>query len=66
MGFYIRSGLWIDGLEILTSLGRKSGVYGNPLGGSGHTLIPPRGYNIAGVSGSCGAWLDGFQLLITR
>lgn len=66
LGFYLRAGLWIDGLEILTSLGRRSGIYGNPKGGSGHTLIPPRGYSIAGVSGSCGAWVDGFSLIITR
>ena len=35
MGFYLRAGLWIDGLQILTSLGRKSEIYGNPTGGSG-------------------------------
>jgi len=35
LGFYVRAGLWIDGIEILTSLGRKSGIYGNALGGSG-------------------------------
>ncbi|KAL9042920.1 MAG: hypothetical protein Q9180_000243 [Flavoplaca navasiana] len=66
MGFNLRSGLWIDGIEILTSLGRKSGMYGNPSGGSGSSLIPPRGYSIAGVSGSCAAWIDGFSLIITR
>ncbi|KAL1982447.1 hypothetical protein VTN96DRAFT_1294 [Rasamsonia emersonii] len=66
LGFYVRAGAWIDGIEILTSLGRKSGVYGNAKGGSGHTLIPPRGYSIAGVSGSCGPWVDGFSLIITR
>jgi hypothetical protein len=36
LGFYVRAGLWIDGIEILTSLGRKSGIYGNALGGSGY------------------------------
>ncbi|KAI4187566.1 MAG: hypothetical protein L6R41_002711 [Letrouitia leprolyta] len=66
MGFNLRSGLWVDGIEILTSLGRRSGMYGNPTGGSGSTLIPPRGYSIAGVSGSCAAWIDGFSLIITR
>lgn len=35
MGFTLRAGLWIDGLQILTSLGRKSEWYGNPTGGSG-------------------------------
>lgn len=31
-----------------------------------HTLIPPRGYSICGISGSCGPWVDGFSLIITR
>ena len=39
LGFYVRAGVWIDGLEILTSLGRRSGVYGNIGGGSGYDDI---------------------------
>lgn len=35
MGLYLRAGLWIDGIQILTSLGRRSQVYGNANGGSG-------------------------------
>jgi hypothetical protein len=35
LGFYVRAGLWIDGIDILTSTGRRSGVFGNPTGGSG-------------------------------
>jgi hypothetical protein len=35
LGFSLRAGLWIDGIQILTSLGRKSEWYGNPNGGSG-------------------------------
>ncbi|ESZ90655.1 hypothetical protein SBOR_8955 [Sclerotinia borealis F-4128] len=65
-GFYVRSGLWLDGIAIMTSLGRKSQVFGNPVGGSGHTLIPPRGYTIAGVYGSCASWIDGFGIILTR
>ncbi|KAF2870955.1 putative peptidase family-domain-containing protein [Massariosphaeria phaeospora] len=65
-GFSLRASLWIDGLQIITSLGRKSEWYGNAHGGSGHTLIPPRGYTIGGLSGSCAQWLDGFSLIITR
>jgi hypothetical protein len=38
LGFYVRAGLWIDGIEILTSLGRKSGVYGNAAGGTGYVF----------------------------
>ncbi|KAK3313912.1 putative peptidase family-domain-containing protein [Apodospora peruviana] len=63
-GFYIRAGAWIDGIQILTSLGRRSPVFGNAHGGSGHTLIPPRGYTICGVTGSCGTWVDGFSVII--
>lgn len=66
LGFALRAGLWIDGIQILTNLGRKSEWFGNAHGGSGHTLIPPRGYTIGGISGSSAAWLDGFQLIITR
>ncbi|KAK5721479.1 hypothetical protein LTR15_006067 [Elasticomyces elasticus] len=66
LGFYLRAGAWIDGVQILTSIGRRSAVYGNATGGSGHTLIPPRGYTIAGVYGSAGPWIDGFGLIITR
>jgi hypothetical protein len=38
LGFSLRAGLWIDGLQILTSLGRKSEWYGNADGGSGYVL----------------------------
>lgn len=31
-----------------------------------HTLIPPRGYSIAGIYGTCGQWVDGLGLIITR
>ena len=34
-GFYVRAGVWVDGIEVLTSLGRRSGVFGNAMGGSG-------------------------------
>jgi hypothetical protein len=64
LGFYVRAGHWIDAIEILTSLGRKSGLFGNASGGSGYNLIPPLGYKIAGLTGSCGAWIDGLSLII--
>jgi hypothetical protein len=31
-----------------------------------HTLIPPRGYTICGVTGSCAAWVDGFSVIIVK
>ncbi|KAK9772725.1 hypothetical protein AB5N19_14265 [Seiridium cardinale] len=65
-GFVVRSGFWIDGIQVLTSMGRKSPMYGNAHGGSSHTLLPPRGYTVCGVSGSCAGWVDGFSVIITR
>jgi hypothetical protein len=35
-GFYLRAGLWIDGIQILTSKGRRSPVFGNSTGGGGY------------------------------
>jgi hypothetical protein len=35
IGFYVRAGAWIDGIQILTSTGRRSEVFGNATGGSG-------------------------------
>ncbi|CAJ2508565.1 Uu.00g135910.m01.CDS01 [Anthostomella pinea] len=65
-GFYVRSGFWIDAIQVWTSLGRKSPVYGNVNGGSPHTLLPPPGFRVCGVTGSSAAWVDGFSLIITR
>lgn len=66
LGFNIRGGAWIDGIQILTTHGRKSEFYGNATGGSAHALIPPSPYKICGMSGTCGQWVDGFSLIITR
>ncbi|KAI0474980.1 putative peptidase family-domain-containing protein [Xylariaceae sp. FL0804] len=65
-GFFVRSGAWIDAIQVWTSLGRKSPLYGNVHGGSPHSLLPPPGFRVCGVSGSCGAWVDGFSLIIAR
>ncbi|VBB81360.1 Putative zinc metalloproteinase [Podospora comata] len=65
-GFFVRSGFWVDAIQVLTSLGRRSPLFGNAHGGDAHTLIPPRGYNICGVTGSCGSWVDGFSVIVTR
>ena len=35
IGFYVRAGFWIDGIQILTSTGRRSQIFGNATGGSG-------------------------------
>lgn len=35
IGFHVRAGFWIDGIQILTSTGRRSEIFGNATGGSG-------------------------------
>lgn len=35
LGFYVRAGFWIDAVQILTTTGRRSEVFGNANGGSG-------------------------------
>ncbi len=39
-GFHVLAGFWIDGIQILTSTGRKSEIYGNTQGGSGYVTSP--------------------------
>ncbi|KAM3521394.1 hypothetical protein MY4038_009054 [Beauveria bassiana] len=65
-GFTIKGGSAINGLQVLTSLGRKSRVFGNPYGGSSHTILPPRGYTICGVSGTHRSQLDSISAVVTR
>ncbi|KAJ1325566.1 putative peptidase family [Microdochium nivale] len=65
-GFFVRSGAWIDAIQVFTSMGRKSPIYGNANGGSARTLLAPRGYTVCGVSGSAGQWMDGFAVVITH
>ena len=36
LGFYVRAGLWIDGIQIMTTTGRRSPVFGKPNGGEGY------------------------------
>ena len=35
LGYYLRAGAWIDGIQILTNMGRRSEIFGNATGGSG-------------------------------
>ena len=49
-GFYVRAGLWIDGIQILTSLGRRSGIYGNAQGGSGYARTGCSCMGLANIS----------------
>lgn len=56
---------YVDPVSLPKLTKRTCGLFANQDDCS-HTLIPPRGYNICGVTGSCGAWVDGFSVIITR
>jgi len=40
-GFSVRAGAWIDAIQVLTSRGRRSPLYGNVQGGSAYASILP-------------------------
>lgn len=54
----LRTGQWIDAIEIITNTGRSSGMLGNSRGGGECLVEAPSGYEIAGLFGSCGQWCD--------
>ena len=57
--FHVRSGWWIDGIQVETSLNRKSPMYGNPDGGNLSTLdCPNEKSRIVGMYCWVGKWLD--------
>ncbi|ODQ56121.1 hypothetical protein SAICODRAFT_86701 [Saitoella complicata NRRL Y-17804] len=60
--FVVRSGVWVDGVEVFTNWGRRSGWFGGG-GGSLHEVRCPEGYVIVGMWGSLGQWLDGIGVL---
>ncbi|KAJ2866054.1 hypothetical protein GGI22_001372 [Coemansia erecta] len=61
----VRSGWWIDGLEVVTAKGRSSGWKGGN-GGSKHVLKPPVGYGWMGLSGSGAGWLDSLTMFYSK
>ncbi|KAK6359563.1 hypothetical protein TWF696_000716 [Orbilia brochopaga] len=63
LGFSVRSGFWVDGCDVLTTLGRRSPFFGNSDGGTHYTMIPPRGHQIVGIAGSVGQHVDSFSIL---
>ena len=62
-GFNIRCGQWIDAVQIITSHGRVTDMFGNKTGGSLAELIPPTGQYILGVYGRVGRWVDGIGII---
>ncbi|KAJ2717093.1 hypothetical protein H4R19_000178 [Coemansia spiralis] len=57
----VNCGCWIDGLEFVTVLGRRSGWKGGS-GGGRVVLAPPPGYSWMGLSGSGAGWLDSLTM----
>lgn len=60
--FHVRNGAWIDGIQIETNK-RKSPFYGNASGGHMTTLEVPHGFEIIGMYGYVGSWLDGLGII---
>ena len=57
IGFGVRSGAWIDALQIITNK-RQSQWFGNTEGGSPHKLMPPNNdYRICGIYGEINQWV---------
>ncbi|KDN48442.1 hypothetical protein K437DRAFT_234275 [Tilletiaria anomala UBC 951] len=59
----VRSGLWLDAINIILSSGRQSGWRGGE-GGNLRTLQPPRGSNTVGLYGSSSQWIHTLGLLL--
>jgi len=64
--FILRSGAWVDGLQVVTNTGRSSPFCGNNNGGSQGVLDAPQGYEIIGITGSVGNWVNSIGVLYTR
>ncbi|CCH59410.1 hypothetical protein TBLA_0B05840 [Henningerozyma blattae CBS 6284] len=62
-GFNLRKGVWIDAIQILTSHGRITSMFGNATGGSGGELNPPQGQYILGLYGRVGQWVDAMGIV---
>ncbi|KAM3160809.1 Jacalin-type lectin domain-containing protein [Lachancea thermotolerans] len=63
LGFNLRSGCWVDGVQVLTTQGRASKFFGNNGGGSQHQIIAPGGQHILGFYGRVGQWVDAIGIV---
>lgn len=61
--FNVRSGCWIDAVQIVTNKGRMSEMLGNKSGGSPCCLRPPDGKKILGLYGRVGRWVDAIGIV---
>lgn len=59
-----QNGQWVDAMEIITTLGRTSGMLGRADGGHLSVLEPPSSNHVlVGVYGYCGGWMDGIGII---
>lgn len=64
--FHVRNGAWVDAIQVETNTGKKSPMFGNANGGHLSTLeAPNEGFDIVGMYGFVGSWLDGLGILYT-
>ena len=62
-GFNVRCGAWIDGLQITTSHGRITPIFGNANGGGLGNLKAPDGQYILALYGRASMWLDAMGIV---
>ncbi|CAN6624839.1 hypothetical protein TRVA0_010S00738 [Trichomonascus vanleenenianus] len=65
VGFYVRAGYWVDGIQVITNY-QRSPVFGNASGGSGYELVPPEGYYIHGLWGNIHNWTHTIGIIYTN
>lgn len=64
--FHFRNGAWIDAVQFETNRGTKSPFYGNVNGGHLLTLeAPGSDYEVVGMYGFTGSWMDGIGVVYT-
>lgn len=56
--FKLRSGAWVDAIQIFTDHNRCSPMLGKTDGGGEGTLTLPQGFEIVGLFGSVSNWID--------
>lgn len=57
-GFNVRAGAWIDAIQVITSKGRLSEMFGSKSGGSLGTLTPPPNKKVLAIYGNVSSWVD--------
>ncbi len=64
-GFGVRSGAWVDAVQIITNK-RRSEWFGNKQGGGTSEMLAPNGYRVVGVYGEVTQWVQQLGLLYQR